>query len=344
MSTHMQKLSTTFKTTTAAALTVFTTLGQPAIALAAEPSSILQAGTYVEGLSYKRYTEPFVLQQLTERTYMVSVSTHNSIFYVSETGVLVFDPLAYGYGQGVLDAIDSVTDLPVTALVYSHFHMDHLGDAQLFVDAAKEDGADLRIIASGEVADQIQSYGNPIPAPTDVIKESLESFTFGELDVRVEATEDTHSIDNTLFLLEQERVLHYLDTVEPEGFLPYFRLVGILDIAPMEETLRYVKTLDWDYLNAGHGNVGSRSDIDAHLDLISDIRNATGAAMSQVPCDQFIDPATDVMFWVKSFHDTIAEKALETLRGKYGDQPRFDAVMTSHVELMISNLSYFYAH
>jgi len=340
----MQKLSTTFKTTTAAALTVFAALGQPTVALATEPSSILKSGTYVEGLSYKRYTEPFVLQQLTERTYMVSVSTHNATFYVSDTGVLVFDPLAYGYGQGVLDAIDSVTDLPVTALVYSHFHMDHLGDAQLFVDSATADGTDLRIIASAEVADQIQTYGNPIPAPTDVIKDSPGSFTFGELDVRVEATDDTHSIDNTLFLLEQERVLHYLDTVEPEDFLPYFRLVGILDIAPMEETLQYVKTLEWDYLNAGHGNVGSRSDIDAHLELISDIRNATGAAIGQVAFDQFIDPATDVMFWIKGFHDAIAKQALETLRGKYGDQPRFDAVMTSHVELMTTNLSYFSAH
>lgn len=33
------------------------------------------------------------------------------------------------------------------------------------------------------------------------------------LTVRLELAKDTHSIDNTLFLLEQEKILHCLDTI-----------------------------------------------------------------------------------------------------------------------------------
>lgn len=329
--------------TSFAVLTAATLLTTPSLSHA-ETSSKLQPGQYVENLAMRRYTEPFVVQQLTDRTYMVSVSTHNATVYVGDAGVLVFDPLSYGYGQGVLDAISSITDLPVTGLVYSHYHLDHLGDAQLFVDAAAAKGTDLRIIAPAAVASQVEKYGNVIPVPTDVVENDPGSFSFEGLTVYVEGTADTHSIDNTLFLLEQERVLHYLDTVEPEDFLPYFRFVGLLDIAPMEETLRYVKTLEWDFLNAGHGNVGSRADIDKHLELVADVRNATGAALGQIKFEQFINPATDVLVWVNAFHDAVAEQAIETLRPKYGEDRRFDAAMRSHVEVMTSNLAYFHKH
>ncbi len=225
--------------TSFAVLTAATLLGAPTLAQAAT-SSKLEPGQYVENLGMRRYSEPFVLQQLTDRTYMVFVSTHSATVYVGDQGVLVFDSLSNGYGQGVLDAINSITDLPVTGLVYSHHHLDHLSDAQLFVDAATVKGTELRIISSAAVASQVESYGTVIPAPTDVVASDPGSFTFEDLTVYFEGTKDTHSIDNPLFLLEQERVLHYL----PEDFLPYFRLVGLLDIAPMEETLRYVKTLE----------------------------------------------------------------------------------------------------
>ena len=326
------------------ALTAFSLLSVSAVSHAASSTEKLEVGNYVEGLSYKRYTQPYVLQRLTDRTYMVSVSTHNATFYVSDKGVLVFDPLSSGYGQGVIDAIKEVTDLPITALVYSRFHLDYLSDAQLFVDAAKEKGKTLRIIASKATAEQVTRYGNPVPVPTDVVQADPGSFNFDGLTVSVQSTHDTHSIDNTMFLLEQEKVLHYLDTVEPQDLLPYFRLVGVLDIAPMEQTLKDVKKMDWVFMNAGHSNIGYRKDIDKHLELIADIRNATGAAMGQTPFDQFINPKADVLVWVDNFHKAVADKAIKTLEKKYGKHPRFDAVMRSHVELMISNLGYYHKH
>jgi len=344
----MQNIKSTlkplFRATSLAAIATITLSGMPMVSNAAPSSDVLQPGNYVAGLSYKRFTQPYVLQQLTERTYMVSVSTHNATFYVSDKGVIVFDPLSNDYGQGVIDAISSVTKLPITALVYSHYHLDHLGDAPLFVDAAKKKGVKLRIIASAAVAKQVEAYGNVIPAPTDIIEGDIGSFTFDGLNVRTELAKDTHSIDNTMFLLKEEKVLHYLDTIEPEDLLPYFRLVGVLDIAPLEKALQRAKALDWTYLNAGHSNIGYRKDIDKHLELISDIRNATGAAMGETTFDQFINPKADVLVWVDNFHKAVADKAIDRLRLKYSEHPRFDAVMQSHVEVMISNLSYYQSH
>ena len=46
----------------------------------------------------------------------------------------------------------------------------------------------------------------------------------------------------------------------------------------------------------------------------------------------------DILVSVHKFHDGVAENALAKLKAKYG---RFDAAMKSHVELMITNLSYY---
>ena len=340
----MSSKKSSFLTTAFSSITALAVLSMPLTSQAAGNTEKLVEGNYVEGLSYKRYTQPYVLQRLTDRTYMVSVGTHNATVYVSDKGVLVFDPLSDGKGKELIKAIGEITNLPITALVYSHYHLDHLSDAQLFVDAAKEKGKTLRIIASKATADQVNQYGNQVPAPTDIIQDDPGSFNFDGLTVSTQATLDTHSIDNTMFLLKQEKVLHYLDTIEPEDLLTYFRLVGILDIAPMEKALRDVKKMDWKFMNAGHSNIGYRKDIDKHLELVNDIRNATGAAMGTVPFEQFINPRTDVLVWVNDFHEAVADAALETLKEKYGQHPRFGAVMRSHVELMISNLSYFHKH
>jgi len=344
MSQSKTKTSAIFRATSLAAITAISLLTLSMGSQAASSTKVLKPGNYVEGLSYQRYTQPYVVQRLTDRTYMVSVTTHNATFYVSDKGVMVFDPLSGEQGRAVLDAIGTVTDLPVTALVYSHYHLDHLSAAQTFVDAANKKGTKLRIIASAAVAQQVENYGNVIPAPTDIIKENPGSFTFDGLTVETELSHDTHSLDNTMFLLKEEKVLHYVDGIEPEDFLPYFRLVGVLDIAPLEKALNHAKTLDWKFLNAGHSNIGYRADIDKHLELINDIRNATGASMGVVKFEQFINPKADVLVWVKDFHDAVADMALEKLRVKYGKLARFDAVMRSHVELMISNLSYYSKH
>lgn len=73
---------------------------------------------------------------------------------MSETkGVLLFDA-PEGRGKYLLQAIRDVTPLPVTALVYSHYHVDHIGDSPFWNDEAKKEGVNLRIIASKATAEK----------------------------------------------------------------------------------------------------------------------------------------------------------------------------------------------
>lgn len=307
-----------------------------------QAGNMLVPGTYVPNLVPRRYTEPYVLQRLTERTYWVAVASHNSLFYVGDEGVIVFDPLSAGWGQAVLQAIASVTDLPVSALVYSHFHLDHLGDAQVFVDAAASRDNPLRIITPAAVAAQIERYGNPIPSPTEVIEDDPGAFSFEGLRVHVQSTGDSHATDNSLFLLEQEQVLHYVDSAEPEDLIPYFRLGGIMEVRPTANSLSESLDMDWQYLSAGHGNVGSKKDIEKHLELIADIRTATREAMAEEPFGDYVNlQVPDAVVWIAAHEKAVAARAKEQLRPKYGESLRFDVTMDSHIVLMTGDMGHF---
>ena len=116
-----------------------------------EPSAetILQPGTKIGDLYRRNMTQPYVLQRLTERAWWVQSFNYGTVFYVGERGVLIFDTLE-GVYDNITQAVASVTDKPIIAAVYPHYHADHIGDIGKYVEAAKRQGIDFEIIASAK--------------------------------------------------------------------------------------------------------------------------------------------------------------------------------------------------
>jgi glyoxylase-like metal-dependent hydrolase (beta-lactamase superfamily II) len=88
-----------------------------------------------------------VLHRLTERAWWVQAFNYGTVFYVSERGVLVFDT-PEGVCDNVTQAVSSVTDKPIIAAVYRHYHADHIGDIDKYVEAARRQKIDFQIYAS----------------------------------------------------------------------------------------------------------------------------------------------------------------------------------------------------
>lgn len=64
--------------------------------------------------------------------YWVTDGLYNSMFVVSDKGVIVIDA-PRSYADKLPDAIREVTDKPVKYFVYSHHHADHTGGSAVFL-------------------------------------------------------------------------------------------------------------------------------------------------------------------------------------------------------------------
>ncbi|MBX3093824.1 MAG: hypothetical protein KF680_04680, partial [Cryobacterium sp.] len=88
-----------------------------------EPSAdtILPIGSKIDDLYRRNMSNPYVLQRLSERAWWVQSFNYGTVFYVGDSGVLLFDTLE-GVYDSITQAISSVTDKPITAVVYPHYH------------------------------------------------------------------------------------------------------------------------------------------------------------------------------------------------------------------------------
>jgi glyoxylase-like metal-dependent hydrolase (beta-lactamase superfamily II) len=169
-----------------------------------EPSTtaVPAADQRVGNLLQRGLADNAVVQKLGPRTWWVHKTFYNALFYVGDKGVLVFDAPAYRT-PAILKAIRTVTDKPVTAIVYSHFHADHIGDAKVLLDDAAKSGVKPRIIATAQTAAKMVRLGSQLPRPTETVAWPDGSFRFEGLRVRVSGfAPGFHTDDHSAWLLE----------------------------------------------------------------------------------------------------------------------------------------------
>jgi hypothetical protein len=69
------------------------------------------------------------LEELGKGLYMITDNAYQSMFMVYDTGVIVVDaPPAYA--AHIVNGIREKTDKPITHLIYSHSHVDHIAGAK----------------------------------------------------------------------------------------------------------------------------------------------------------------------------------------------------------------------
>lgn len=64
--------------------------------------------------------------------YMLMGDAGNTLALVGNSGVVLVDTMLAGWGQPILDALDFVTDKPVTTIINTHTHADHVGSNHEF--------------------------------------------------------------------------------------------------------------------------------------------------------------------------------------------------------------------
>jgi len=198
-------------------------------------------------------TKGYALHNLGGGAWWVCDGTYNTLFVVTEAGVVAVDPLPT-LGGNYLKAIAEVTPLPVTHVVYSHAHLDHIGAAGLFPREA-------RVIAQRQVGEALDVAVDPRrPPPTQRFDRHL-SLEVGGQRIELDYRGLNHAAGNLFIHLPRQRVLMLVDVIYP-GYAPYPELGIVADVQGYLDAHDQALAYDFDVLVAGHvDRLGTREDV-----------------------------------------------------------------------------------
>ena len=153
---------------------------------------------------------------LADGAYLVTDGVYTSMFVVTGSGVVYFDaPPSLIAGMNAAAA--NVTDAPVTHLVYSHAHVDHIGAA-----AEVASGGNVTIVAHRIATDALVATADPARPPPDVTIEGPDgSYSAGGLIIDFYPLPWSHDEATTLLHLPALRIAVLIDMVSPGGWAPF---------------------------------------------------------------------------------------------------------------------------
>ena len=198
----------------------------------------------------------YAVHQLKPKVYLVTDGGYQSMFVITGKGVVLFDAPP-SMARHLLQAVSDVTREPITALVYSHAHVDHIGGAGLIL----QQRPGLRIIAEEGTRDFLQEMNDPDrPLPTTTFKDH-ETLKIGSMTAEL-AVGHWHSPSGDLFIrLPEDHVVMAVDAFSA-GSVPFMGLDLSQNVDEYRKVFDRLLATDADVIVPGHhNNAATRADV-----------------------------------------------------------------------------------
>lgn len=278
------------------------------------------------------YTEPlpplpksgYFLQKIADGVYFFSTGYYNTLFVVADGGVILADPIR-GAGALIKKAMAKVTPLPVKFLIYTHAHLDHIGDAHLFAAGAQ-------IVAHEQARVLLSRYQDAARPPPQIAFRRNYTLEYGGRRVELIYPGEGHGAGNAMIFLPREKVLMFTGVGAPRA-LPG-RGFESVDLYGQVLGLQRAVKLDFKTWVPGHGHrPGTREEMQQLLQYYYDSRQADEDALRRVSFEEAVNQSEsrDPLTRLESYHRAVAEACYRALKPRY--KPRmmgFEAYALSH--------------
>lgn len=213
------------------------------------------------------------VSEVADGLYFATEGAYTTMFLTTGEGVIVVDAPPT-FGDRLVKAIATVTKEPITHVIYSHAHADHIGGAGQYP-------ADATYIAQAETKarlaspDRLAPYGvflgaGAVPLPT-VTFDDAYTLKVGSQTLELAYRGDDHEPGNIYIYAPKQKVLMKVDIVFP-GWAPF------MDLAVSESVPGYIKahdeilSYDFDKLVSGHfGRMATRQDVEIQKAYLEEI-------------------------------------------------------------------------
>ncbi|MEJ2261682.1 MAG: MBL fold metallo-hydrolase, partial [Nitrosopumilaceae archaeon] len=257
------------------------------------------------------FSKGYLVEEINDGLYWVTDGAYNTIFLTTGQGVIVVDAPP-SIGENYLKAIEEVTDEPITHVIYSHTHNDHIGSAAMFPD-------DAIIIAHQDSALELEDRNDPNrPIPT-VTFEDTYTLEVGTQQLELAYYGPMHKPGNIFIYAPNQKVLMLVDVIFP-GWTPFKDLAMAQDVPAFLAAHDKVLEYELNTLVGGHlTRLGTFEDVQVQKEYFADIEAAAAKANQEV---SFMAIGQEVGFenlWLvfQTYADTITQQCTDEVVPKW---------------------------
>jgi len=269
---------------------------------------MLISSTLLHAAEYAESTVEMALKRVSEHVYYVQgaagTATDNEGFIsnatavVTDDGVIIIDALGSpSLAAKFLSLLREVTDKPISKVIVTHYHADHIYGLQLFKDLGAEVIAPVGYqdyldspVAEERLDERRFSLSPWVNDETHLVRPDRviavdENFSFGGVDFAIHLHGSAHSDGDLSLLVKDDAVLISGDIIF-EGRVPF---TGGSDTAHWLKVLNNLDTLDLKALIPGHGPAARDPNgaIQLTLRYLSHVRSVMSAAVEEmIPFDE----------------------------------------------------------
>jgi cyclase len=206
------------------------------------------------------------IERITDNLYVIVGGGGNTAVFVTDAGVVVVDTKLAGWGPVILEKIRTVTDKPVTTIINTHTHNDHVGSNAFFRTA-------VEIVAHANTKSHMQvrqdffeaegSAGTPNKTFADKMSlmsgaDRIDLYYFGA----------GHTDGDAVVVFPAARTAHAGDLFEGKGAPVIDGVHGGSGVAYPETLSKMFAGIDdVDTIITGHGAVMTWSDLEDFADF-----------------------------------------------------------------------------
>ena len=237
------------------------------------------------------------VEKLTDTLYVLRGGGGNTAAFITANGVLLVDTKVSGWGQPIIQKLKTLTDKPVTTIVNTHTHFDH-------VNGNAEFPPTVEVVTSEPTKKYMEQwnpvYGlqgdNPSPfkanggvgLPKRTFKDKL-SIGRGADQVDLYFHGPAHTGGDTWVVFRSARVMHAGDAFAGKNAPIMDKNNGGSALHYADTIAKAAKTPDIDRVITGHSTTMTMADLREFGEFNADfVRDALAAKKAGKTIDQFV--------------------------------------------------------
>lgn len=220
------------------------------------------------------YSKGYLVEEIRDGLYWITDGAYQAMFLTTGQGVIAIDAPP-SIGENYLNAIAEVTDEPITHVIYSHAHNDHVGSMSMFPN-------DAAYIAHQKIAETLAKRNDPNRPLPSITFEDKYTLEVGNQKLELEYHGPIHEPGNIFVYAPNQKVLMLVDVVFP-GWVPFKDLAMAQDVPEFLAAHDKILEYNFDTYIGGHlTRLGTMEDVQIQKEYFQDIQASSGKANQEV--------------------------------------------------------------